>query len=72
MLSLCDSEMIGDVHSLEVARNAGLLNKLFKPVVAMGIEKALGGVASPDVSSAVSAVGSGLLGNSLTVSFLPS
>ena len=67
VLSLCDSEMIGDVQALEVARDMGLLNKLFTPVVALGIENALGSTTSPDVSSAVSAVGSLLSANSALV-----
>ena len=37
--SICDDEMIGDVASMKIAAEAGLLKELFKPVVALGIEK---------------------------------
>ena len=46
--------MIGDVAGLRIAAEAGLLSGLFKPVVAIGIERALGKPA--DVSSAAAAV----------------
>jgi hypothetical protein len=42
VLEQCDAEMIGSVGNLAVARDVGLLPKLFKPVVAIGIERALG------------------------------
>lgn len=50
VLGICDEEMIGDVASLVVARDAGLLDELFKPVVWLGIESALGRL-TPGVSA---------------------
>mmetsp|Transcript_0 Transcript_0/g.1 ORF Transcript_0/g.1 Transcript_0/m.1 type:complete len:294 (+) Transcript_0:85-966(+) len=41
VLQICDQEMIGSVRNLETARAAGLLPTLFKPLVAISIEKAL-------------------------------
>ena len=55
VVAICDDEMIGSAHDLEVARDAGLLPDLFKTVIRLGIEKALGGVTT-DVSPAAAAV----------------
>lgn len=42
VVSQCDEEMIGDVNGLRTAQDAGLLRNIFKPVVALSIERALG------------------------------
>ena len=55
VVAICDDEMIGSAHDLEVARDAGLLPDLFKTVIRLGIEKALGGITT-DVSPAAAAV----------------
>jgi hypothetical protein len=39
VICVCDEEMIGDVNSLKIAAEAGIVKKIFKPVVALGIEK---------------------------------
>lgn len=39
VIRVCDEEMIGDVNSLKIAAEAGIVKKIFKPVVALGIEK---------------------------------
>jgi len=54
VLEICDDEMIDDVEQLKVARDAGLLSQIFKPVVAIGIEAALS--APPDIAEAASSV----------------
>jgi len=46
VVSQCDDEMIGDVNGLRTAQDAGLLHKIFKPVVALSIERALGSPSS--------------------------
>ena len=58
--------MIGEVAQLHLARDGGMLQELFKPVVALGIEKALGGAtAAPPAerikSTPPTAVGSSLV-----------
>ena len=52
VLEQCDAEMIGSVGNLAVARDVGLLPKLFKPVVALGIERALGPGPNVDAAAA--------------------
>jgi ferredoxin--NADP+ reductase len=50
IVSRCDEEMIGNVRGLRTASEAGLLHELFKPVVALSIERALGSPANNVVS----------------------
>lgn len=66
VLAVCDDEMIGDVGGLRILSEAdsGMIGKLFKPVVALGIEKALG-MPATDVSTAAAQVSSVLAGSSL-------
>ncbi|KAL3926865.1 MAG: hypothetical protein SGPRY_003100 [Prymnesium sp.] len=54
VLDICEQEMIDDVTQLRVAKDAGLLRQLFKPVVAIGIETALS--SPPDVTEAASSL----------------
>ena len=61
VLAICDEEMIGDVSGLRVAATAGLTRKLFKTVVAIGIENALG---APDVSQAATEINQALASSS--------
>jgi len=42
VMSTCEDEMIGTLANLRVAARAGLLSQLFKPVIAISIERALG------------------------------
>jgi hypothetical protein len=42
ILSVCEDEMIGSVANLQIASDAGMLPDLFKPVVALSIQDALG------------------------------
>jgi len=64
VLTVCDEEMIGDISGLRILAEAGLTGTLFKPVVALGIEKALGKPA-PDVSQAAAQVRSVLSGTAV-------
>eukprot|EP00962_Isochrysis_galbana_P013749 scaffold3917_cov113-Isochrysis_galbana.AAC.4 len=41
VMAICDEEMIGTVGNLRVATRAGLLPKIFRPMVAVSIERAL-------------------------------
>ena len=41
VLATCDEEMIGDVNALQIAAEYGLLDSIFKPVIARGIEREL-------------------------------
>lgn len=40
VVGICEDEMIGDVTGLQMAQSIGMLPKMFKPVVALGIERA--------------------------------
>jgi hypothetical protein len=46
VLSVCEEEMIGSVANLRTLADAGVLGTVFKPVIAAGIESALGGGAA--------------------------
>ena len=62
VVAICDDEMIGSAHDLEVARDAGLLPDLFKTVIRLGIEKALGAeLIAPRIASHLSALNLHLL-----------
>lgn len=39
VLAKCDEEMIGDLNGLRIAAEAGLTKSIFKPVIALGIDK---------------------------------
>lgn len=39
VLAKCDEEMIGDLNGLQIAAEAGLTKSIFKPVIALGIDK---------------------------------
>lgn len=56
VLAKCDDEMVGDVEQLSMLHEAGLLRDMFKPVVYLGIERALSGSPAVDVSGAASSV----------------
>ena len=58
VIEICDEEMIGNVENMRVASRLGLVQKLFKPVVAMGIETALG-ASSTTAAPAAPAVAAG-------------
>jgi len=51
VLSKCDEEMIGDVQGLRIASEEGILDSLFKPVIALGIERALASPANVAVAA---------------------
>lgn len=51
VIAACDEEMIGDVDGLRIARDAGLLSGMFKPVVKLGIEAALGADGTPFITT---------------------
>ena len=67
VLSVCDDEMIGNVAGLRILAESdeGIIGKLFKPVVALGIEKAFGRPAT-DVSEAAEQVQSVLSSSLVT------
>jgi len=67
VIALCDDEMIGSEENLKVAMEAGLLPQLFKPVVRLGIEKALGVSAPADVSAAATSAKQLLAGPTVRV-----
>lgn len=46
VLETCDNEMIGSVENLKTLDGAGMLDIIFKPVVAASIKAALGGAAA--------------------------
>ena len=62
VLDVCDEEMIGDVEGLYVAANAGVLDKIFKTTVALGISKAC----SVDISQAAASAQDLLTGKPTT------
>ena len=55
VIELCDEEMIGSPKQLQIAKDAGMLPRMFKDVVRLGIEKALGDAPPADVSAAAEA-----------------
>jgi ferredoxin--NADP+ reductase len=66
VMEACDAEMIGGPQQLKLAADAGLLPSMFKPVVRLGIERALGASAPVDVSAAAAAAKQ-VLGPTVTV-----
>jgi ferredoxin--NADP+ reductase len=67
VLDVCDEEMIDSTRGLRVAHEAGLLGRMFKPVVRIGIERALGLGPPPDVSAAVEGASALLQGPTVPV-----
>ena len=58
VMATCDEEMIGSVANLETLNEAGMLDKVFKPVIAASIAGALGGSAGTSAGAAGSALAS--------------